>query len=69
MSNNAIPLHKKALELNGFLATLPTSDAPLTVNVPPNLARAIRFTAGMAGKEPERFVLDWLKSGFPEIAA
>ena len=67
--NNVIPLHNKAPGLNRFLATLPRGDEPLGLVVPPELARLIRFTAGMAGKEPEKFVLDWLKSGFPEIAA
>jgi hypothetical protein len=69
MNDNVIPLHKKAPELNRFLASLPRADEPLGLIVPPELARSIRFTAGMAGKDPQEFLLDWLKSGFPEDAA
>lgn len=67
--SNVIPLRQKRPEQNSFSPSLLMEDQPLAVNVPPGLARSIRFTAGMAGKDPQIFILDWLKSGFPENAA
>ena len=67
--SNVIPFHETALKLTFVLAALPMAEVALTVCVPPELARSIRFTAGMHGKPPQDFLLDWLKSGFPENAA
>jgi hypothetical protein len=65
MTTNVILLHKKSPELHRFLGSLPRGDEPLAVTISPDLARSIRFTAGMHSKDPQEFVLDWLKSGFP----
>ena len=41
----------------------------MTITIPSSLADSIRLTAGMHSKNIEDFVIDWLKSGFPEKAA
>lgn len=69
MIDNVIQLRNASPNPSPSRASLPLSDAPLSLTIPPELARSIRFTAGMAGKAPEKFVLEWLKSGFPENAA
>jgi hypothetical protein len=69
MTTNVIPIRRQSLELQRFLGSMPHADEPLVLTVPPDLARSIRFTAGMAGKDPQEFLLDWLKGGFPEDAA
>lgn len=69
MTTNVIPLRQSAPDLDRILPGLPSTDIPLAVSIPPELARSIRFHAGMHSKDPQSFLLDWLKSGFPENAA
>ncbi|HUQ36675.1 MAG TPA: hypothetical protein VM144_09905 [Aestuariivirga sp.] len=69
MNNNVIPLRLKAQSLSHFSQALTQANEPLALHIPSDLARSIRFTAGMHGKAPMEFLLDWLKSGFPENAA
>lgn len=65
---NVIPLRQKDHEQSHFAPRFPMADEPLSLNVPANLARSIRLTAGMHSKDPQDFLIDWLKSGFPENA-
>ena len=69
MNQSVVLLRQKAPGLNRFLAALPSGAEPLAVSLPPELAHSIRFTAGMHSKDPQEFLIDWLKSGFPENAA
>ena len=67
MSTNVIPLLKNAPDSS--LATLPRAEEAWAVSIPPEIARSIRVTAGMHSKDPQTFLIDWLKFGFPENAA
>ena len=67
--SNVIPLRQKGPEQNSFAPSLLMEDEPLSVNIPADVARSIRITAGMHSKDPQTFLIDWLKSGFPENAA
>lgn len=69
MTSNVVQLRKPLSAVCRSLDSIPQSDTPLALSIPAELARSIRFTAGMHCKDPQAFVLDWLKSGFPENAA
>jgi hypothetical protein len=69
MTTNVIMLRQKALVPFHVSEGAPSADVPLAVSIPPELARSIRYTAGMHSKDPQEFLIDWLRSGFPEAAA
>lgn len=69
MITNVVSLRRKIPGQNCLSAGLPSAHVPLAVSIPPELARSIRFTAGMHSKDPQEFLIEWLKSGFPEAAA
>ena len=75
MNATVIPLRRNAIAeisviVAGAVAPSPLLDAPpMTITIPSSLADSIRLTAGMHSKNIEDFVIDWLKSGFPEKAA
>ena len=50
---------------------LPQADdmQPVNLTIEGPLAEKIRHDAAMFGKSPGSFLLDWLRSGFPEDAA
>lgn len=67
--SNVVPLRQRPIYPQWEIPQLPTADIPLALSIPPELARSIRFTAGMHSKDPQEFLIEWLKSGFPEAAA
>lgn len=69
MSTNVILLRQNSTLRACIPEGLPPTDGSLAVSIPPELARSIRLIAGMHSKDPQEFLIDWLKSGFSENAA
>ena len=71
MNATVIPLRPKTLAALPAIVEAPAMVETLALNIsiPRVLAESIRLSAAMHGKNPEQFVLNWLKSGFPEEAA
>lgn len=69
MNANVIPLRRNTIVGPQPIGISQFHDAPISITIPTELAQSIRVSAGMHCKDPQAFVLDWLKSGFPENAA
>lgn len=69
MNANVIPLRRNTIVGQQPIEISQYHDAPISITIPTELAQSIRATAGIHCKDPQAFVLDWLKSGFPENAA